>query len=430
MAKNPPRFVGARSIALVALLAGIYVSVNFITIYCITSYGYMLSLFTSSEHYKKVKYYQDKWNVPVMIGEYCWEPIAHNTPMAIPPWLWTRLTGFEYLVVDSMTKIANDEQGWCGWMHWEYEKVAFKDERLNEIFSKYMKGSWKPSDPIPRLVVKGKEIQTQDGSPLILKGTTLPLKYLATYSELEANEETFQNLDNMGMNVVRIVTTLDALMPQEGVWNQKSLEVLNQSLDLAEKHHIYVIPSIEQWRASPYFRYGGKGFPSWYVQRYNVGFDGDWQKFNLMWINKEPPYEDSWTFVTEAWKKIIGISKGRNIVAGYDLFSEPPGAPHRFYEYLSAQIEPFDPGKIHFANTMYIFWGMDSEDKPEIYNLVLYPHLYDVWKKELYSVMFVASVLFPITSVVFLTVFTVLRLRFKRKKTQATKNRCFNQNRR
>jgi len=409
-----------RVVALIALLVGIYVFVNFIAIYCITSYGYMLSLFTFSEHYKKVKYYQDKWDVPVMVGEYIWETQRPESPLVIPAWLWTDLTDFGYLVDDSMTKIVNDEQGWYGWVHWEYEKVAFKDERLNEIFSKYMKGSWKPSDPVPKLVVKGKEIQTEDGMRVILKGTTLPLKHLAIYCELEANEETFQKLDNMGVNVVRIVTTLDALMPEEGVWNEKSFEVLNQSLNLAEKHHIYAIPSIEQWKASPYFGHGGKGFPSWYVQRYNVGFDGDWQKFNQMWINKEPPYEDSWAFVTEAWKKIIGVSKGRNIVAGYDLFSEPPGAPHRFYEYLSTQIEPLDVGKIHFANTMYIFWGMDSEDKPEIHNLVLYPHFYDVWKRGLYFVMFGTSLLFPIVSVISLT---VLRLWLKRRKTQATQKK-------
>jgi len=381
-----------KKILLIASLVGAYLLVNFITIHYITSYDYMLSMFKSSEHYQKVEYYQDKWDVPIWVGEFVWETQTPKNRLLIPAYLWTRFTDFMYGADDSMARIVNNEQGWS-WSYWEYEKVAFGDERKNEIFSKYIKGSWKPSDPIPKLVARGKEIQTEDGKPVILKGTNLPLKNLALYSELEANEETFQKLDRMGVNVVRIVINLDATMPKEGEWDQKSLDTLKKALDLAEKHHIYVILNIH--------KYQRMGFPKWYVSRNKEFAVGNWdyEKFQKMFMTRQPPFEDSWDFIVEGWKEIINVSKGRNIVVGYDLFNEP-GRSYELYEYLSAKIEPLDPDKIHFAETIHLFVGMDSEEKPKINNLVLSPHLYGVW--ELYLPMVITSTLLPVIAVVFL----------------------------
>lgn len=385
-----------RTIFLILLILGAYILVNLATIHYITSYRYMLSVFKKSKHYQTLKHYQEKWNVPIWIGEFIWETQVPQQPFLIPTFLWTRFTNFRYLADNSMAKIVN-EQGWS-WSYWEYEKKAFEDEKLNAIFSKYMKGSWKPSDPIPKLVAKGKEIQTEDGKSVILKGPNLPLKYLAYHSELETNEETFQKLDDMGANVVRIVINLDATMPQEGEWDQKSINTLKQALDLAERYHIYVILNIHQYKGSSYFRWG-LGFPPWYVQRYSEFSKYDWDKFHQMWINRQPPFEDSWDFVVEGWNKIIDISRGRNIVIGYDLFNEP-GRGYELYEYLSAGIKLFDPEKIHFAETMHLFRAKASEEKPEIHNLVLSPHLYDVWKRNSFIIMLITStLLFPVVLV-------------------------------
>jgi len=396
-----------KKILLFTLIVGIYILVNFIAIYYITSYDFMLSLFKSSEHYQKVKYYQEKWDVPVWVGEFIWPTQAPDIPFMIPPWLWMRFTDFRYLTDNSMARIVNNEQGWS-WSYWEYEKVAFSDERLNDIFSKYMKGSWKPNDPIQKLVVRGNEIQTEDGTPVILKGPNLPLKYLAYYSNLEANEETFQKLDDMGATVVRIIINLDATMPREGEWSQKSLTTLKQTLDLAEEHHIYVILNIHKYRKM--------GFPLWYVQRYDEFKREDWDynKFHQMWLNRQPPFQDSWDFIVEGWKKIINISRGRNIVIGYDLINEP-GKGYELYEYISSQIAPLDSEKLHFAETQHLFKGMTSEEKLKINNLVLSPHFYDVWNRDLYITMFVTSTLLPVVLIMLLIAFK-LHNYFKKKK--------------
>lgn len=386
---------------LILLILGIYILVNLVMIRYITSYSYMLSLFKKSEHYQKVKYYQDKWNVPIWIGEFLWETRSPESFFLMPTFLWTHFTNFKYLADDSMAKIVNNE-GWS-WSYWEYEKTPFDDDKLNGIFSRYMKGSWRPDDPIPKLVAKDKEIQTEDGKTIILKGPNLPLKNLAFYSQLEVNEETFQKLDEMGANVVRIVINLDAMMPREGEWDQKSLETLKMALDLAEKHHIYVILNIHKFRFL--------GFPQWYIQRYKKGFDGNWEKFRQMWLNRQPPFEDSWDFFVEGWKKIIEVSKDRNIVVGYDLLNEP-GQGYELYEYLSSQIEPFDLGKIHFAETMHLFRGMSSEEKPKIDNLVLSPHLYDIWQRNFVIIMFITSTLLP---VILIVSFLIVWIRKRRK---------------
>ena len=373
-------------IILTLLILGVYILINLSAIYYVTSYGHMVSLFKKSKHYQALEKYQTKWNVPIWVGEFIWETQSPRNPLMIPAFLWTRFTKFRYLADNSMAKIV-DNESW-GWSYWEYEKTAFEDDNLNQIFSKYLKSNWRPGDTTPKLVVKGKEIQTEDGSTVILKGPNLPLKNLAYYSNLEADEETFQKLDEMGANVVRIIINLDATMPQEGDWSQKSLDTLKNALDLAEKHHIYVVLNIH--------KYHFLGFPKWYIQRYKDGFNGNYNKFSQMWLNRQPPFEDSWDFFVEGWKKIIEVSKGRNIVAGYDLLNEP-GRGYKLYEYLSEKIEPFDPGKIHFAETMHLFNDMTGEEKPKISNLVLSPHLYDIWRRNVFIILFITStLLFPV----------------------------------
>jgi hypothetical protein len=404
---NFGEWMGKKSLILGLLLLAAYILINFIAIYHITSYDYMLPVFKSSEHYQKVEYYQDKWDVPVWVGEFVWETQTPKNPLLIPAYLWTHFTDFMYPADDSMARIVNNEQGWS-WSYWEYEKVAFGDERKNEIFSKYIEGSWKPTDLIPKLVVRGKEIQTEDGKPVILKGVDLPLKNLATYGILEANEETFQKLEGLGVNVVRIIINLDTTMPKEGDWDQKSSDTLKKALDLAEEHHIYVILNIH--------KYERMGFPKWYVERDKEFAVANWdyQKFQKMFFARQPPFEDSWDFIAEGWKNIINVSKGRNIVVGYDLLNEPgTGQDYELYEYLSAKIEPLDPGKIHFAETTYLFSGMTSEEKPKINNLVLSPHFYDVWRGNFFTVMFITSTLLP-TIVVIL--FIILEAWFYLKK--------------
>jgi len=391
-----------KTIFLILLILGIYILINLAAIRYLASYGYMLSLFKKSEHYQKVKSAQEKWNVPVWVGEFIWETQAPRNLFMIPTFLWFRFSNFKYSADDSMARIVNEEPGW-GWSYWEYEKGAFGDEKLNSIFSKYMKGSWRTSDPIPKLVARGKEIQTEDGKTVILKGPNLPLKHLATWGELQVSEEIFQKLEDMGANVVRIIINLDVTIPEEGEWSQKSIETLKQALNLVEKHHIYVILDIHKYRCS--------GFPKWYMKR--VSDSGpNCEKFNQMWLKKQPPLEDSWDFIVEGWKKIIEISKGRNIVIGYDLFNEP-GRGYELYEYLSAKITSLDPEKIHFAETQHLFRGMESDEKPEINNLVLSPHLYDIWKRNFFIVMIITSTLLPI---ILIPIFLIIRRRRRRRR--------------
>jgi len=377
-------------ILIILLTAGISL-VNYVISFYVFSYDFMLRAFESSEHYRTLIKYRDFWDVPVWVGEFAFSmPSPRTSPLAISGIAWTSIAQLNYVAEQSMIKIM-EKEGW-GWSHWESEEASFNDENENAILSRYMKGSWKPNDPVPKLVVKGRGIQTEGGMPVVLKGESLPLKYLAFYGKLETDEGTFRKLDEMGMNSIRIIIDLDDLMPMEGDWNEKSFDTLKNALDLAEKHHMYVILDLHQYRGSSYF-IDGCGFPPWYVQR-SSGFKSenpeDWERFNDMWITKETPYEDSWQIVTEAWKKIINVSKGRNIVAGYDLFNEPPGQAYKFYEYLSAQLEPLDPGKIHFVETMHVFRDMNSGDKPKVNNLALSPHLYDVWD-ESYTIVIMSS---------------------------------------
>lgn len=373
----------------------------------------MLQVFKSSNHYKQLVYYQDKWDVPIWIGEFCWETQTTRQPQFALAYIWENAIGFRYMADESMIKIFN-KRG-LGWLYWEYAKESFQNDRKNALASKYLKDVWKPSDPIPKLVVSGKQIQTEDGMPVLLKGVQLPFKDLVMYGGVEPTEETFQMLDEIGMNTVRLELVPEKLVPQEGVWDQKAFDTLEKALDLAEKHNIYVILVIHQYKESSFF--GGLGFPSWYVQRYDFR-KGDTGKFGKMWMARQHPFEDSWDFVVECWKKVIEVSKNRTIVAGYDLFNEPPGAPRKFYEYLSAQIEPLDPDKIHFADTPFLFKGMEDETKPNIHNLVLAPHIYDIWKLKLILIMFVTSTLLFLAAVVVIIISMVL-MRRKRKKLRA-----------
>lgn len=390
-----------KKILIIAVLVIAYLLLNFAAMDYITSYNYMLPLFKSSETYQMAQSYQNKWNVPVWVGEFVWETQTPENPLLLPATVWTRFTDFRYMADDSMAKIVNNESGWS-WGYWEYEKVSFSDEKMDAVFSKYINGSWRPSDPIPKLVVRGKDIQTEDGKTVILKGVNLPLKNLAMYSVLDANEDTFKKLDDIGVNVIRLQIDMADLQPKEGVWNQQALDTLKKAIDLAEEHHIYVIVNIHNYRCD--------GFPSWYGNRYsNPGHDCG--NFNYMWENRQHPYEDSWDFVVSGWAQIINITKGRNIVAGYDLFNEPGATKNgvELYEYIAGKIELLDPGKINFVETPFVFHGMTSDEKPKIDNLVLSPHFYTgVWEGNLWMVMFVTSTLLPIIVLIILIAIEVL----------------------
>lgn len=367
---------------LLAFSLVVLVSLYFVTNYLVSayafSYAFMKNSFDNSKHYINLVEIQQKWNVPVWVGEFAYMTFDEKTLRAVRI-IFERLYGTRYLMETNAAEIVN-ETGW-GWGHFEYAEVSFTDERLNSIYNRFFKGIWKPSSPAPKLKAVGNEIMTENGERVLLKGQNLHLKYLSRFGWLLPTEELFEKFDLMGLNVIRLVIAPEELMPEQGVWNTNSLIAINQTLNLAEEHGIYVVVDLTQWRSSSYW--GGHGFPEWYVKRYNfTKSEEDRINFAKMWQNREPPFQDSWEFLGMMWTKMIEITRYRNIVFAYDLMNEMYWNTIAVSEYLSDFIYPLDdPEKIHLVQTPFLFYDMMTKNitdayKPNIHNMVLSPHFY------------------------------------------------------
>jgi len=363
-------------VLLVAILLGYFLLVD-LAAYIAFSHSLVKPKFVENEHYQRVVDLQRSWNVPIWIGEFGslfgTTGFAQSLPLR-PLLIYNRLFGFKPMAERTMVQVVN-ETGW-DWTHWEYEPVSFTDAQLNSIFAPYFEGLWKPGQNIPRIVIDGTEFKTETGLSIVLKGQNVALKNLAFYG-WRTPDEVMPQLNSMGLNLIRVVITPESLMTHDGVWNEASLQVLNATLNLSERYGIYVILVMHQFLQSSFW--SGSGFPPWYVKRYNFTANlDDAAKFESMWTSKTAPFQDSWNFVLELWKKVINISRGRNIVVGYDLINEVYDNLIPLTEFISNEIEKIDPGKIHFIETPFLFKSLENQTKPNIHHMALSPHFYNL----------------------------------------------------
>ena len=141
-------------------------------------------------------------------------------------------------------------------------------------------------------------------------------------SEYTLTESDIRWMADKGFNTLRAVLYWHQWEPVQGQIDETYFSnYLDPMISWCEKYGIYVILDMHQWKASPYF--GGYGFPTWCCDTYPNTDDGMTQFVIDFWKNTGDATVAHQAYV-DNWRYIANRYKGRAVIAGYELFNEPP----------------------------------------------------------------------------------------------------------
>jgi endoglycosylceramidase len=206
-----------------------------------------------------------------------------------------------------------------------------------------------------KLHVEGIHIVDSGGMAVKLTGIAV-LAYDNDRSML-IDEEGVQWFKNKGFSVLRLAVYWNLIEPTKGIYDDSYfVNYVDPVIDWCEKHEVYVILDMHQWRLSPYW--DGFGFPTWACNSYNAADEGRSACLRDFWQNTGVGVENTAKFIA-AWEHVVNRYKDRNVIAAYELFNEPLAAPWmedqsdlvpligRFYnERLVPAIRAIDPNTI------------------------------------------------------------------------------------
>jgi len=140
----------------------------------------------------------------------------------------------------------------------------------------------------------------------------------------------FQMLADRGLNVIRFLVIWEAIEPEEGVFDQDYLDMVEQRVQWATDAGLYVLIDMHQDIWGP--KFGGDGAPEWATLDHGLPFDpkpGMWffkygepavcQAFQSFWDN-EQGIQDHFIM---AWQEVATRFADNPAVVGYDIINEP-----------------------------------------------------------------------------------------------------------
>jgi endoglycosylceramidase len=83
-------------------------------------------------------------------------------------------------------------------------------------------------------------------------------------SELSFSQEDMENLEEWGLNAIRLGVQWPGVEPQQGVYDETYLQKAKQIVDDAAKHNIYTLVDFHQDLLSE--KFCGDGIPLWAVK--------------------------------------------------------------------------------------------------------------------------------------------------------------------
>lgn len=182
--------------------------------------------------------------------------------------------------------------------------------------------------------VDGSALRDADGRMILLRGLNYVNKDKANKFLNLTKDEAFRKMKSWGYNAVRLGVNWSALEPEPGKYNQTYLKDLDQRLQYAKQHGIYVILDMHQDLYGEKF---GGGAPLWatldegkphitggiwsdayYISpAVQTAFDNFWKnKPTADGVGVQDHYAVTWTMLAERYKE------DKNIV-GFDVMNEP-----------------------------------------------------------------------------------------------------------
>lgn len=254
-------------------------------------------------------------------------------------------------------------------------------------------------------------IKDEYGRTLILHGlnTSSNAKYgdyLPWISEADVEKEA----KAWGFNVVRYLTSWEALEPDSGQFNYDHLDAIEERIEWYTSRKMYVLIDMHQDVYGPLV--GGNGHPAWATETNGFTYVGG---SDIWWLNNLDPatiaaYQNFWQYSNytylqdhyiEVWKKVVERFKDNPYVIGYDMMNEPfPGELalwlngafekyqlQPFYKRLISAIRSIDNEKYIFfeAQSLGVNFGIPSQ-LPKLEDprtgqekLVFAPHCYPLF---------------------------------------------------
>lgn len=198
--------------------------------------------------------------------------------------------------------------------------------------------------------VRGQSFVDPEGREVVLRGMAVISKDpKANYQSWHGPEE-FARMRAWGMNCVRLGIIWDGLEPQSGAYDEAYLKKVDERIDWARQHGLYVFLDMHQDLFSVKY---SDGAPAWatldeglphatgavWSDSYQIS-QAVKKSFDNFWANKPGPggvgVQDRFAL---AWRHVANRYKDNPTVIGYDLFNEPnqgSGAPDFDVAMLSA----------------------------------------------------------------------------------------------
>ncbi len=183
------------------------------------------------------------------------------------------------------------------------------------------------------LSVRDGHIVDEAGRTVLLHGfnTSTLLEPTVQRSPLDESDATMMERD--GFDVVRLAVSWGRLEPVRGQWDSAYLDQITQTVQLLNRHHIWVVIDMHflDWSSA----FGGSGAPAWAAV---PGFPnlrweplGDWQRHLSPAVNAANTYfwlsPDWQADFTQSWQLLARHFRNNSGVAGYDLYNEPHAIP-------------------------------------------------------------------------------------------------------
>jgi endoglycosylceramidase len=180
--------------------------------------------------------------------------------------------------------------------------------------------------------IENRAIKDEFGRTLILHGlnTSSSAKYgnfLPWIDEAHVQRET-----TWGFNMVRLLTSWNAIEPERGVYNEDYINQFEERVRWYTDREMYVLIDMHQDVYGP--AVGGNGHPEWATETNGLEFVGGYDEW---WLNNLDPatiaaYRNFWQYneyqylqdlYILAWLKMVERFKDNPYVIGYDLMNEP-----------------------------------------------------------------------------------------------------------
>ncbi len=172
------------------------------------------------------------------------------------------------------------------------------------------------------------------------KGSKADPKQQRKY-HLETSKEYWGNMAKLGVTLVRLGVTWDAIEPAPGVYNQEYLAEIEEVFEVCATLGIYVYLDMHQDLYSGFGTGYGDGAPNWAVLNggvpHRIPYTGIWAEpyffgnstaraFDSFWDNKEVSGRGLQDRYADMWTMLATRLKDKENLFGFDFINEPyPG---------------------------------------------------------------------------------------------------------